>query len=81
MAEELNMDLLHVVFDAMNKNFKEALKKKGYKKLVSPHEVLGVMFEEFTEFADAVKTDNRVGIIRELYDIGTVVILGLLSLI
>jgi NTP pyrophosphatase (non-canonical NTP hydrolase) len=56
------------------------LNKKGYGVFVGPHEVLGILTEEFHELVDAVKSDNLYDVRAELLDIAVGALFGVVSI-
>lgn len=62
------------------KAFNKKLREKGKQKLVSTHEILGVVSEEYHELVGAVTT-NKIELVKEeLVDIAVACILGIASI-
>lgn len=68
------------VMDAVNKTIEKLqfrLDQKGYGTFASRHEILGVIAEEYNEFAEAVHSKNYEEMKAEILDLAVGCIFGL----
>jgi hypothetical protein len=60
--------------------FNRQLSKKGSQKLVSTHEILGIVAEEYHELIGAVTNNSTPDVKEELIDIAVACLLGVASI-
>lgn len=56
------------------------LEEKGKHTFISPHEILGIVTEEYKELIDAVQADKLAILEHELIDVAVACVWGLVSL-
>jgi NTP pyrophosphatase (non-canonical NTP hydrolase) len=56
------------------------LATKGSGAFVGPHEILGIVAEEYDELLEAVRSDNQGEIYYELLDIAVAAVIGMCSM-
>lgn len=77
MRPEITQEEIDFGLDVLKLALSKRLEEKGLGIFVSPHEILGVITEEYKELIDAVhKNDNVKG---ELLDIAVAAIFGYMS--
>jgi arsenate reductase-like glutaredoxin family protein len=59
----------------------EIISKKGDLSFNSPHEIRGALDEEIAEHLDALRADNLEDQVNELFDVATVSIWGIVSIL
>ena len=59
---------------------RERLREKGAGILCTPHEVWGVMGEEWEEFKDAVEANDRAAVEDEVLDLAVAALVALASI-
>lgn len=70
---------LQAVEDVKSQLFR-CIERKGPGACCSQHEILGILHEEFTEYEDEVKANDRVNGAKELLDIAVGAIFGYASI-
>jgi NTP pyrophosphatase (non-canonical NTP hydrolase) len=80
MRTQLNKDQIDLGIEKLTIQLLKTLQKKGYGTFASSHEILGVLKEEFDEFADAIHSNNREELKKELMDIAVVCVFGYVCL-
>ena len=66
--------------DNLRPHLQKVIEKHGIGGIISQHEILGVMYEEFDELREEVHKNNFAGIESELKDLAIGAIYGLMSL-
>src|SRR5574338_886255 len=78
----LTMELLQQATEAVIKRLGEILDEHGLNAYASPHEIMGLLEEEYElEFKQAVKANDPEQAADELLDIAAVAIKGLASMV
>ena len=76
---ELRLNL-EGAFREISEKYWQQISSKGDHNSNSLHEILGVMFEEFQEFADEVKKNDQQRAKEELIDIAVAAIWGIITI-
>lgn len=66
---EIESSALIVAKETLNERVAERLKQKGKGVLLSIHEILGIVTEEYSELVTSVQTNNWDEVYNELLDI------------
>lgn len=77
---QVSMDDINSASEEVVQHLLETLKMKGSGIFVSSHEILGVLTEEMMEFQDEVRANNYETQLKELHDIATSAIFGIISM-
>ena len=80
MRSDLSNDSKCAAISDVCKDFRTQILKKGNQKLMSTHEILGTVTEEFHELVGAVTENSVPNVKKELSDIAVACILGIASI-
>lgn len=71
---------LSVEIQAVNIMISKRLQMKGYGIMISQHEILGIIAEEYKEYVDEVQANRHDNQYKELLDIAVGAIIGMASI-
>ena len=80
MRAQLSADDIDLTFTQLQRKAADRLNEKGKHILISRHEMLGLITEEYHELVYAVQHGTLAGVEDELVDIGVACIVSLASL-
>jgi len=81
MRNKITNKEIKQVVKLFEKSLWEEIKKKGNGAYISPHEVRGVMEEEFAEHMDELRANNLTKQVDELIDIAIAAMWGVASIL
>lgn len=80
MRKTLELKGINDVLDNVGRLLKQRFEKKGYRALMSSHEILGGVGEEYRELQDAVKSNHIENVRDELLDLIVAALWGVVSI-
>ena len=75
----ISIEEVDIALETIRDKILEKLEEKGPHALVSIHEILGVVAEEYDELIDAVRSNDHKAVMSECEDIAVGAIFGLMS--
>jgi hypothetical protein len=77
---EVNPAVVQVAIENVVASLEGRLTQTGRDGFISPHEILGIVDEEYNELRDAVRSDEPSAVRLELIDVAVAAIFGLASM-